>query len=586
MRPTLALLFVLAGCSGDDPVPPTTSGTTPTGDTGSGDTAPVQDTGYELGDMGSVMITHHQDTNRSYAYGFFAEATTGAPNLAECAAKDIACLPRLPPDLDMCEPYDPRLEFQPDAFITRFLGLQVTLGPYTLDYYNAPGLGHSFYFADITQQVNQNGWYTGTLGLGWDDDDSMWQPPNEAKPDLFIPQPIELQRPAQGSSIHFPNGTRLPIEWVPTGIGDVYIRIEQEFGIAQICRVIDDGYYEIDVDTLGFGADAEEMQIVLERWTQSSVRRKGNIIDMASKTDVSFTGNYFNIGNRDPIQPANQCQEAQGQEPLEPGEYWGRLAAPTYDNNIAGFSYCTFNYIDGLDAMVKVEVGPKESLSAVLNMTDQSASLYAVERCSDPFGTCVIGSDKFVDNDSPEFISIFNPTEDPMTRYLIIDATAPPDEDPGPDLDSGLFTLDITREVLTEPPMYDSCSEANAGTVITKGNYYAEFTAFSPLMNPGTGGCTGTSMPGPEGMVGVELQPGQTLDVGVQTSGADVGIYLLRDCGDPFSTPSGVCSDVDLGVDQTENLSYTNSGGAVERLTLVVDSKSGLQPYFLAINIF
>ena len=410
--------------------------------------------------------------------------------------------------------------------------------------------------------------------------------PNEPGADLFVPQPVELQRPAPGSTIYFPNGTRLPVEWVPTGVGEVYIRIEQEYGIAQMCRVLDDGYFEIDVDTLGFGADPEKMAITVERWTRNSVRRKGNLIDLASKTDVSFEGHYFNIGNRDPIEPANRCQEAQGQEPLQPGEYWGRIAAPGYESTVSGFSYCTMNYIDGLDAMVKVEVGPKESLSAVLNMTDQSASLSAVERCSDPFGTCIIGSDKFVDNDVPEFISIFNPTEDPMTRYLIIDATTPPDTDPGPNLDAGLFTLDITREVLTEPPMYDTCAEANAGTVITKGNYYAEFTAFGGLLNPGTGGCTGTSLPGPEGMVGVELQPGQTLDIGVQTTGADVGIYLLRDCTDPFSTPTGVCSDVDLGEDQTENLTYTNNSGNVERLTLVIDSKSGLQPYFLAVNIF
>lgn len=584
MRSVLALTAALVACSGDGVVVPPT--TTPTGATG--DTAPVvtNDTGYELGDMGTLLLTYHQDTRRAYAYGFFAESLTGFPNLAECAVKDVACYPRLPEDFDVYEEYDPRLKFEPDVFVTRYLGLQVQLGPYNLDYYNAPNLDHSFYYADLSQTVRENGWFMGDIGFGWNDPDSMWQPPHEPKPDIFVPQLVELQRPAPGEVLYFPNGTRLPIEWVPTGIGETYIRVEQEFGIARVYRVNDDGYWELDIDELGFGEAPETFRIALERWTRNSVRRKGNLIDVASMTDVSFEGNYFNIGNRDPITPADRCAEAQGQAPLGPGAYWGRLAE-TYQSSLSGFAPCTNNYIDGLDAIIKVVVGPKESLTAVLNMKDQSASLYALETCGGgAIETCVTGSDKSVDNNFSEFIQLFNPTEDTQTRYLIVDSTFPRDEDPGPDLDTGLFTLDITSDVLTEPEMYDSCTEANQGNVLTAGNYYAEFTAFSATLNPGTGGCTGTSMPGPEGMATIELAPGQTVDIGAQTTGADIGIYLLTNCTDPFSTPAGACSDVDLGVNQQENVSYTNAGAATERLTLVVDSKSGLQPYFLAINIF
>ena len=84
----------------------------------------------------------------------------------------------------------------------------------------------------------------------------------------------------------------------------------------------------------------------------------------------------------------------------------------------------------------------------------------------------------------------------------------------------------------------------------------------------------------------MELLAGETLDVGVQTTGADVAVYLLTDCTDAFSVPGTTCSDQDLGQNQQENITYTNGSGNTERLTLVIDSKTGIQPYFMSVQIY
>ena len=573
MRAVLALALV-AACSGDGggiitTVPDLTADTGPK-------TSTLIDTGYAPGDQGSLLIDYNLNEQRATAYGFFAEQTSGSPNMAECAVRDVACYPTFPNDLDEMKDFDTRSRFEPLAYDTRYVGLSVGIGPYELSYYNAPDWTHSFYYADISEQVFNDGWVTGWMGPSWGGD-GMWEP-HEDEQSLFVTLPIELQRPAMGSLTRAPNGSSIPIEWVPTGEGEVYLRIFQKFGEGRLFRLNDDGYFDLEMDALGFGDAPEEFTMTLMRWNRSIVRRKGHDIEVAAVSHVSFSGSYFNIGNREPFQPADDCDVALGQPPLQPGSYWGYNGRYT---NVFNGQACTQgpNPTDGADQIVKVEIGPKQSLTADLVHQSDDTMMYLIDSCgAQPL--CVEGAaaDELPDPYATETIQAFNGTDDPITRYLVLDCLGEEDS---------LFMLDMRIDQLVEPEGFDSCTEAaSAPAPLPPGTYYAEFTAYSNTSNPGSGGCTGTSMPGPEAMFPITVPAGASMNVSVQTTGADVGVYLLRTCSDPFSTPPDACSDTDLGEEQLEVLSYTNVSGADEQLTLVIDSQDGLQPFFLSYNIF
>jgi len=576
MRAPLALIAaLLTSCTGDGGGIITTTPGTLTADTGPPTTTSIVDTGYSPGDQGSIVLSYNLNTDRAAAYGFFAESTSGTPNLAECAAVDVVCYPTLPNDLDELKDFDPRADFEPDAFDTRYIGLGMGFGPYELDYLNAQDGTHSFYYADITEQVREEGWATGWMGPSWGAD-GMWQA-HEDDESLFVTIPVELQRPAMGSMVRVPNGTKLPIEWVPTGDGELYLRVSQRFGIGKLWRLNDDGYFELDIDELGFGDSPEDFTVTLMRWNRSIVRRKGHDLDIAALSFATFDGAYFNIGNREPFDPADDCVEALGQAPLAPGSYWGFNGS--YTDTLDGAACISPDAPPTLakDQVIKVEIGPKQSLTADLTHQTDNTMFYAIDSCG-AYPLCVTGVDELGDVYNTETLQTFNGTEDPITRYIVLD---------GEGREDSIFTFDLRIDQLTEPEGYDSCTESQAAPApLAPGTYYGEFTAWSDTINPGNGGCTGTSLPGPEVFFPIEVPAGTSLNVSVQTTGADIGIYLLRNCADPFSTPTDVCSDVDLGEDQLEALSYTNVSGADEQMTLVIDSKTGLQPYFLAYNIF
>lgn len=577
MRALIVPILLTSACSGDgggiivtggtltDTAPPTP--TTTTTDTGV----------YELGDQGTVLFTYDVDRSLGAVYGFFAEQHSGNPNLAECAAIDVACYPTFPNDPDSFKDFDVRADFEPLAYDTRYLGLSMGFGPYELNYTNAPGLDHSFYYADVSRTIREEGFPAGWWGLRWGGE-GMWEE-HESDEDLFVFVPIELQRPVPGSIVRSPNGSTIPIEWVPTGDGEVYLRVSQRFGVGKLYNLVDDGYYEFDVDDLGFGDDQEDFQVTLMRWNRDTVRRKGHLIDVAAVSSTTFSGSYFNIGNRDPFQPADTCQVAQGMPPIESGSYWAYNGA--YDDNLNGGA-CTTSGLDTIspDQVVKFELGPKESMSASLNLQTDDAAMYVIDTCNLAEAVCVAGIDDATGRNRTETIQTFNALDVPVTRYLVLDGVDP-DEDPS------FLTLDITFDQLTEPRGYDSCPEVDGALAdLLPGAYYIETVAWSSTVNPGSGGCTGSSMPGAEVMFPLTVPNGMSMSISMQTEGSDMGVYMLRDCGDLFSSPDGACSDDDVGFYQQETFSYTNTSGADEHYILVVDSQSTLTPFFLSYNLY
>ena len=574
MRALLAPILLTTACSGDGGGIITTVGNVDTARPPV--TTTTTDTGYPLGDQASLLFTYSVDTTRGAVYGFFAEQHSGNPNIAECAAVDVACYPTFPNDLDDFKDFDTRSDFEPLAYTTRYVGLSVGFGPYDLSYVNAPGLQHSYYYADVSRSILEEGFPTGWFGLRWGGD-GMWEA-HESEQDIFSLVPVELQRPAPGSHVRSPNGSTVPIEWVPTGDGEVYLRISQRFGTGKLYLLNDDGYFEFDVDDLGFGDDSEDFTVTLMRWNRDTVQRKGHLIDVATMSYSSFDGSYFNIGNRDPFE-ADTCEVAQGMAPQQPGSYWGYNG--TYTDTLNGGA-CTTSGADTInpDQFIKIELGPKQSMTADYNVYDDDAAMYVIDTCNIAEALCIAGIDDVANVNATETVQTFNAGEAPITRYLVLDGV-------DPDAEPSVFTLDLRIDQLTEPQGYDSCPEVTAALgPLLPGAYYIEMVDWTNTANPGGGGCTGTSMAGPEIMFPITVPAGMSMSLSIQAEGADLGVYMLGDCGDLFSSPDLACSDVDLGYAQFEAFSYTNISGADENFTVVVDSQSGLVPFFLSYNLF
>ena len=575
MRALLAPILLTTACSGDGGGIITTVGTVDTARPPV--TTTTTDTGYPLGDQASLLFTYSVDNDRGAVYGFFAEQHSGNPNIAECAAIDVACYPTFPNDLDDFKDFDTRADFEPLAYETRYVGLSVGFGPYELSYVNAPGFQHSYYYADVSRNILEEGFPTGWFGLRWGGD-GMWEA-HESEQDIFSFIPVELQRPAPGSQVRSPNGSTVPIEWVPTGDGEVYLRISQRFGTGKLYRLNDDGYFEFDVDDLGFGDDSEDFTVTLMRWNRDTVQRMGHLIDVATMSYSAFEGSYFNIGNRDPFEPADTCEVAQGMAPQQPGSYWGYNGP--YSDTLDGGA-CTTSGLPTIspDQFIKIELGPKQSMTADLNLYTDDAAMYVIDTCNIAEALCIAGIDDVANRNATETVQTFNASEAPITRYLVLDGVDP-DDDPS------IFTLDLRIDQLTEPQGYDSCPEVTAALgPLLPGAYYVEMIDWTNTANPGGGGCTGTSMAGPEVMFPITVPAGMSMSLSIQAEGADLGVYMLGDCGDLFSSPDLACSDVDLGYAQFEAFSYTNLSGADESFTVVVDSQSGLVPFFMSYNLY
>jgi hypothetical protein len=130
--------------------------------------------------------------------------------------------------------------------------------------------------------------------------------------------------------------------------------------------------------------------------------------------------------------------------------------------------------------------------------------------------------------------------------------------------------------------MSDACAGATSqATPTAAGTYYTEYLPYTNLLNPGTGGCTGSSLPGSDSLTKVVVEPGQTLTATIQMPGGDPGLYLLYNCTNAFSCPAGV----DARGDAVEVLTYANGSTGTETLYLVVDSKTGLRPYYLTLDL-
>jgi hypothetical protein len=568
------LLSTLAACSGDDETPTVDTHTATTTEE-SGTT--LLDSSWPVGDLGNLHLAHHVNSGRTEVMGLFIDSSAGYLNMAQCTLFDtIPCIGGLPGEEDF-EDVDRDQEVDPDVVDTRFLGFEIEFGPYVLPYTENARTGMGYYALDATAL----GFQTGKMGAKWG---GQWEP-RRSRDDLVVSEPIELLSPRPGGNIFAVSGTRLPIEWVPTGQGEVTLTVADRFTTYRFFHLKDDGYFELDVDTLGLTGNLEDLTLTLTRWDIAEVQWTGHYVRMVSSSDVFFTMDLANVGARDPLYVVDSCTEASGMPPLVSGDYWGRLDGfgNDLDPSSLGFPNClseTYNWYAtarGRDGLVRVELPPKSILNLEYTHFSESASVYLVTNCSQS-ASCEAGIDADISPGAPEVLSAFNATDQLERYYLVVDSSD--------DLDNAaeVFTLDVTIEALLDPEMFDYCIDSeNATPTLTTAGYYEEFVAYTGDLNPGLGGCTASSLPGPEAMMPFTLNPGQTITAVLDMPEADGALYVLEGC-DAFSCVAG--SDLQHGPTfGPEQIVLTNTGAVAADLHLVVDShEDGLRPFVLGVS--
>jgi hypothetical protein len=544
---------------------------------------PDIDTGWPPGDLANIHIAHHVNDGTTGVYAAFTESSPGYVNTAQCAILNSMCIAGFA-DEDEFEELDRDQEIEKETIVTRFAGFDIKVGPYTLPYREDPDTKFGYYFYDASAEELPEGW----IGASWG---GQW-PEYKGTEDLYVSRPIEIIQPAMDSHIVFTNGQNVPFEWVPTGEGKVTLGVFTRFTLARMYQLEDDGYFSLDADSLLLSGNTEDLTFVFTRWNESEVIEKGHVVKLVASSDVYFTGEYIQIGARTLVTPADQCAEAEGSFPLESGEWWGFLGGQI-NGDMNPNNGCLFGganiYADarGNDAVFRLDVPGHHAVSVDYNVFEESAAVYFLYDCNN-INSCFQGNDTSDQPDVHEYLNYFNPDPEgsaPRSIYLIVDeTTAKP----------SVFTLDVTNELLAAPTMYDFCEDAENppdddgdgipnDPPLTSGNYYADFVAYTGDLNPGTGGCTETSLADQESISKITLLTQETLTVSVTMPDGDPGVYLLYNCRDPFQCAVG--SD-EGGQGDTEQIVYQNQTAGSENLYIVVDSKDGgMRPYFMNVSI-
>lgn len=532
---------------------------------------PSDDTGYTEQDDGSLMLVrrvHREGPADAALLGVFVTNNYGRyKNLAACAILDEHCLEALPDGDDAWIDLGPEVRFVPELTAFRYVGLEVWLGPYKAHYRTTHGFPQ--YISDLGPQLS-GGPIHGQLGVSVA---GQWGP-YEGERDLQVSGDIDLIRPEPDSAVAFTDVEDLVVEWVPSGEGDVYLTVTSLGDgprLARMYRLLDDGHHRLTGQQLGLGTDDRLLEIRLARWNHAALDVRGHQLDLVATSEARFLALYGYVAGRDRLPLEDRCMTAHGLPPLQSGRYWGALAAAGMSDRLSNVVGCTGWPAFGAEGFARVELQPMQYITVAHTLLDDDASVYLVEDCTRG-DTCVAGADD-AGPSMPEYLSYFNNGDEPRTLFLGLD---------GHESTSGIFYLDVDIATLTEPEMADTCLDAQLQAPLGSGSYYATETAYTGLLDPGAGGCTGTPLTGPEAMTRISLQAGETLHANIQMPGGNPALYLLYNCTNATSCAAGR----DLSVGAGELLSYTNHSGVSENLYLVVDTVgTTLRPYFLTIDI-
>jgi len=120
------------------------------------------------------------------------------------------------------------------------------------------------------------------------------------------------------------------------------------------------------------------------------------------------------------------------------------------------------------------------------------------------------------------------------------------------------------------PP--NTCYEGGMAPPLEPGNYWGDLGPLSNDQSPGLiNSCTGAPAFGADGMYRIEVQPDEILDITYDLLQGDASVYILGNCNQGNSCLAGADNNVGVGT-PAEELSYHNTSGVTQNLTLVLDA--------------
>ncbi len=575
------LIPLLAACG------PTEGSGVPPADTTDSDTVVVTSgrpddstSAQVVSDEGSIILLRRRSPERdnaAYGYAVFLDDDPGFLNTAQCAIAPVPCIQVLPSEEGEAVSFDDGRMFDQANPTFRYLGTEITIGPYTLPYVFDEVDGRSYYAAILDDDPLVYGSYPVSIAGEWsgllDDADPADDPM------VLIDEDLDLVIPDYKFDVDFVNGEDLLFEWTPTGTGDIYLIVEA-LGISQLFWLEDDGYEAFDVGALGFDTDDLDVQFTMSRWTHTKSLVGPHELDAISVSEIVLIGHYIYVGDAEELIIVDTCSTAELLPPItESGLYYGKFG-DWFGNDLSpGYGGCTGYLEGGEEGIVPVHLEPNTIMSLSYTVDEGDPAIYLLTDC-DKAASCLVGADADVSLGGIEYLTYFNQTEEAQDLYLVLDGWYQ-----GVGLGASLlertFELDLTIDTLEEPEMYDDCLDAQLQTIaMPEGTYYTETFPYTGLINPGAGGCTQTSVPGPESITKVEIADGETLTATLSMTGGDGALYLMYNCVNPASCAVGS----DTTTTGPEAVGYSNLSGAPATLFLVVDTKDVLGPYILTVD--
>jgi hypothetical protein len=517
----------------------------------------------------SVVLLDLEDSSAARAqtllFGMFVVDGEGIWNFADCEVIGLPCIDGQLPLADDTFADLTTLPWNRIASSPGRVGAVVTFANNDMDF------DYGIYFGDPTyvpgdsvgfEQLDANAEWG-----AWSVPDVLIQPDRPASPTPLFQQP----------RVWSVGGTQ-SFAWTAGGAGDPYLWLIGD-GLDRIYRLADDGDFTLDLDDLGLDPDqASNVFVILGRWSFADVLVNGNPAHLQARAEI--WGNATWEGAVAPLAPSEACG---GSAPVGEGRFWFTVDgfAPDLDPGVGG---CTGKPAPGPDAVVDITVPAGNTLLAEWSVLGGDTSLYAVTDCLD-LTTCIDGSDEVDGDDRPEFLIYTN--TDPAGVDLSVALDSPDANLVG----DGILSIWNRPEVDLVP--IDTCADAMTVDPYVTGHYGFAGTLAGKaddldLVNPGPS-CTGYESSGADGVLPIQLSPGETVSAWYNQRADDGSLYLLTDCTDTTTTLA--CEDAYVenaqgqAINAPERVTHHNDTGALEIVYLVIDGYQQARSFDLMLDI-